>query len=96
MQKTMFDVMADKAEVLSEGALFSAATKSTEVYRCEQELAVALSKIKEVLPSNYHSYLLSIVDNANSQSLFLSSLQYKQGFSDGIKFIMQAMAWKPE
>lgn len=96
MGKTMFDALTEEAEAISGQILFMAASKSMEVYKSEQELAAALSKIKEVLPPDYHSYLLSVADNANSQRIFLSELQYRQGFSDGIKFIMQAMAWKPE
>lgn len=95
MADTMFDTVVEEAEAITGQYLFKIASKSPEVYKCEKELAAALDKVKEVLPPAYHSDLLSIADNANSQSIYLCELQYKQGFSDGIKFIIQAMAWKP-
>jgi hypothetical protein len=58
------------------------------VKQCEDELRAAL-------PPHLHCKLSRLADKSIEREAASMAISYRQGFSDSIQFIMQALSWEP-
>jgi hypothetical protein len=56
--------------------------------QCEDELRAAL-------PPHLHCILSRLADKSVEREAASMTISYRQGFSDSIQFIMQALSWAP-
>ena len=56
--------------------------------QCEDELRAAL-------PQNLRFILSRLADKNDEREAACMAVSYRQGFSDSIRFIMQALSWEP-
>jgi hypothetical protein len=56
--------------------------------QCEDELRAAL-------PPHLHCTLSRLADKSIEREAASMAISYRQGFSDSIQFIMQALSWAP-
>ena len=52
-------------------------------------------ELRAALPPNLHLALSRLADKNNEREAASMALSYRQGFSDSIRFIMQALSWDP-
>ncbi|EIW16464.1 MULTISPECIES: hypothetical protein [Pelosinus] len=52
-------------------------------------------ELRAALPPNLHLILSRLADKNNEREAASMAVSYRQGFSDSIRFIMQALSWEP-
>ena len=52
-------------------------------------------ELRAALPPHLHRTLSRLADKNNEREAVSISLSYRQGFSDSIRFMMQALSWEP-
>jgi hypothetical protein len=52
-------------------------------------------ELRAALPQNLHLILSRLADKNNEREAASMAVSYRQGFSDSIRFIMQALSWEP-
>jgi hypothetical protein len=52
-------------------------------------------ELRAALPQNLHLTLSRLADKNNEREAASMAVSYRQGFSDSIRFIMQALSWEP-
>lgn len=95
MANNIFDTMICAAEQVTDSALCCAAAAASEVREEDRLADQAREKLKAVLSEEHQHTLLELEDHGSARTVYIGGLQYRQGFADGIKFIMQAMAFNP-
>jgi hypothetical protein len=52
-------------------------------------------ELRAALPPHLHRTLSRLADKNNEREAASMAVSYRQGFSDSIRFIMQALSWEP-
>jgi hypothetical protein len=68
---------------------------SSDYYHASQKVENYYEKLKEVLPPEMHETLLRFDDERNHMENASMDVYYRQGFSDALRLLLQAMLWKP-
>jgi hypothetical protein len=94
MVKNLFDflVTAIETETLEHTSLEN---ESREYRHASQEAENCYRKIKTILPPEMQETLLRFDDERNLMEGAGIDVYYRKGFSDAIRFLIQAMLWEP-
>ncbi|MCL6558139.1 MAG: hypothetical protein K6U74_04920 [Firmicutes bacterium] len=64
---------------------------SREYAKADNQVDYHCKVIKENIPQEFQFNLQSLLDTYNDMATIVTELSYKQGFSDGVRFIMQTL-----
>ncbi|MBU2703364.1 methylphosphotriester-DNA--protein-cysteine methyltransferase [Sporomusaceae bacterium BoRhaA] len=94
MVKNMFDFLVTAIET-ENWEHVSLENVSSDYYHASQKAENYYEKIKEILPPEMHETLLRLDDERNQMENAVTDVYYRQGFSDALRLILQAMLWEP-
>lgn len=64
---------------------------SREYAKADDDAAYHARVVMKNLPEQFHYNLMKLRDSYNTREAIVKDISYRQGFSDGVRFILQAL-----